>query len=98
MAIAAQDLERLQTDIFMHEFDVIIIPPFEVSQMVNHKMRKIRSRTVRQMLCWAHYRFRQHLITKAEELGVHVVIQNEAYTSKTCSWCRNLQTIGGSEV
>ena len=36
------------------------------------------------MLCWAHYQFHQHLVAKAEELGVHVIIQNEAYTSKTC--------------
>ena len=50
------------------------------------------------MLCWAHYKFRQRLIAKAEELGVCVIIQNEAYTSKTCSWCGKIQKIGGSEV
>ena len=27
-----------------------------------------------------------------------MIIQNEAYTSKTCSWCENIQKIGGSEV
>src|SRR2546421_10536527 len=26
------------------------------------------------------------------------IIQNEAYTSKTCSWCGKIQKIGGSEV
>jgi putative transposase len=83
---------------FTREFDTIIIPPFEVSQMVNRKTRKIRSRSVREMLGWGHYAFRQRLMAKAEELGVHVVIQNEAYTSKTCSSCGNLQAIGGSEV
>ena len=36
--------------------------------------------------------------SKAEEMGVHVIIQNEAYTSKTCSWCGNMQKIGGSET
>ncbi|CAG8465547.1 4998_t:CDS:1, partial [Scutellospora calospora] len=34
----------------------------------------------------------------AEEFGVRVIIQNEAYTSKTCSWCGNVQKIGESEV
>ncbi|PKY40487.1 hypothetical protein RhiirA4_538867 [Rhizophagus irregularis] len=29
----------------------------------------------------------QRLISKAEEKGIYVIIQNEAYTSKTCSWC-----------
>ena len=80
------------------EFDVVIIPPFEVSNMVNRKTRKITRKTVRKMLCWSHYNFRQRLISKAEEKGVYVIIQNEAYTSKTCSCCGNIQKIGGSEV
>ena len=50
------------------------------------------------MLGWAHYQFRQCLVAKAEELGVHIIIQNEAYTSKTCSWCGKIQKIGGSKV
>jgi putative transposase len=83
---------------FTHEFDAIIIPPFEASNMVNRKTRKITRKTVRKMLSWGHYRFRQRLIAKAEELGVRVIIQNEAYTSKTCSWCGNVQRIGGSEI
>ena len=44
---------------FTREFDAIVIPHFEVSDMVNRKTRKIRRKTVRKMLCWAHYRFRQ---------------------------------------
>jgi IS605 OrfB family transposase len=82
------EVHKKTTAFFTREFDVIVIPPFEVSQMVNRKTRKIRSRTVRQMLCWAHYRFRQRLISKAEELGVHVVIQNEAYTAAGVETCR----------
>ena len=50
------------------------------------------------MIGWAHYLFHQHLTAKAEELGVHIIIQNEAYTSKTCSMCGNMQAIGGSET
>ena len=62
---------------------LLFIPPFEVSKMVNRKIRKITHKTARKMLSWAHYKFRQHLIAKAEEVGVHIIIQNEAYTSKT---------------
>ena len=50
------------------------------------------------MFSWVHYKFQQRLITKAEELEVYVIIQNEAYTSKTCSWCGKIQKIEGSEV
>ncbi|CAG8554615.1 15741_t:CDS:2, partial [Cetraspora pellucida] len=46
------------------EFNIIIIPPFKVSDMKR----------------------------------IHVIIQNEAYTLKTCSWCRNIQNIGRSET
>ena len=80
------------------EFDVVIIPPFELSNMVNRKTQKITKKTVKKMLCWSHYKFQQHLISKAEEKGIHVIIQNEAYTSKTCSWCGNIQKIVGSEM
>ena len=42
--------------------------------------------------------FRQRLLSKAEETGADVIIQNEAYTSQTCSGCGNLQRIGGSKI
>ena len=92
------EMHKKSVAFFTREFDAIIIPPFEVSNMVNRKTRNITRKTVRKMLCWAHYRFRQRLVAKAEELGVHVIIQNEAYTSKTCSWCGSIQKIGGSEM
>jgi putative transposase len=38
------------------------------------------------------------LISKAEEKRIHVIIQNEAYTSKTYSWYGNIQRIGGLEI
>lgn len=98
-------VKRLQNEIhrktikfLTDEFDIIVIPPFKASGMVNRKTRKITRKTVRKILCWSHYKFRQRLISKAEEKGIHVIIQNEAYTSKTCSWCGNIQNIGGSEM
>jgi len=92
------EIHRKAIAFFVHEFDAIVIPPFEVSSMVNRKTRKITRRTVRSMLGWAHYRFRERLTSKAEEAGVHVIVQDEAYTSKTCSWCGNVQVIGGSKM
>ena len=92
------ELYKKSVAFFTREFDAIIIPPFEVSNMINRKTRKITRKTVRKMLRWGHYQFRQRLVAKAEELGVRVIIQNEAYTSKTCSWCESVQNIGGSET
>jgi putative transposase len=48
-------------------FDCILLPTFETSQMVGRSGRKIRSKTVRNMLTFAHYRFKQFLKNKAFE-------------------------------
>lgn len=71
-------------------FDVIALPPFEVSDMVS----KLRSKTARKMLTWSHYRFSQILISKAREYSVMVIRQDESYTSKTCNVCGQINNIG----
>ncbi len=71
-------------------FDTILLPTFETSQMVS----KLRSKTARAMLTWAHDRFKQRLKAKAEEYSAEVVDVCEAYTSKTCSYCGHLHKIG----
>ena len=35
----------------------------------------------------SHYKFRERLVYKAFSLGSKVIIQNEKYTTKTCSLC-----------
>ena len=81
------------------KFKEIILPHFEVSHMVKKSNRKIRSKTVRQMLTWRHYGFKQRLISTAERCGVKVHILGEHYTSKTCTHCRNIKhNLGGSRI
>ena len=75
-------------------FDVVVIPPFETSQMVT----KLRSKTARSMLTWAHYRFRQILNNTAEIFSTQIVEQCEAYTSKTCSACGFVHNIGSKKT
>ena len=74
-------------------FKCILLPTFETSQMVT----KLRSKTARSMLTWAHYRFKQTLKCKAEEYQAVVLDVCEAYTSKTCSVCGHIQNIGSRE-
>ena len=77
-------------------FDIILLPTFETSQMAVKKGRKIRSKTVRQMLTFSHYRFKQFLKHKAFETGKLVLDVNEAYTSKTVSWTGEIiHNLGG---
>jgi IS605 OrfB family transposase len=68
-------------------FDVILLPEFGSKRMVNKHTRKISTNTVRRLLLWAHYKFRQHMIAKAKEHGKVLLIVNEAYTTKTCCRC-----------
>ena len=80
-------------------YRVIFLPTFETSQMVAKSRRKIRSKTVRQMLGWAHYRFSQILANQAQLTNTRLIEGSEAYTSKTCTKCGYIHnTLGGSKV
>lgn len=74
-------------------FETIYLPTFETSQMVT----KLRSKTARAMLTWAHYRFKQTLKAISDVYHSLVIDVNESYTSKTCSVCGHIQNIGSRE-
>ena len=58
--------------------------------MVTRRGRKISRKTVRQLLSWSHYAFRQRLITKAATLGRNIIVNGEEYTTKTCCKCGHI--------
>ncbi|KAF5826738.1 hypothetical protein DUNSADRAFT_2217 [Dunaliella salina] len=83
----------------LENFKHIIIPPFRVSQMVRKSERKLSKKSVRNMLTWRHYEFKQRLKEKALQCGVNVYERGEEYTSKTCTHCMNIkEDLGGSKV
>ncbi|NEO23328.1 MAG: transposase [Moorea sp. SIO4A1] len=92
------ELHHKTAKFLVDNFDVILLPTFETSQMSRKEKRKIRSKTVRNMLTFAHYRFKEFLKHKAQETGKVVVDVCEAYTSKTVSWTGELVNIGGSQI
>jgi putative transposase len=80
-------------------YRVIFLPSFETSQMVQKIKRKIRSKTARAMLTWAHYRFKLFLQQAAIRRGCTVIDLTEEFTSKTCTRCGYVhQKLGGSKV
>jgi putative transposase len=95
-----KDLHRKAAKYLCETYKTIFLPVFGPSQMVRKRNRKIRSKTVRQMLTFSHYQFRQHLLHKAKDYnGCRVVLVDEAYTSKTCSRCGHIkQKLGGAKV
>lgn len=73
-------------------YKVVVIPEFNFHPMSGKLFRK----TVRGLATLAHGKFRQTLESHAEKRGCKIVYQNEAYTSKTCSACGNIQEIGSA--
>ncbi len=94
-----KELHHKTAKFLVDNFDVILLPSFESSQMVSKSRRKIRSKTARQMLTLSHYQFKKHLEWKAWEQGkVALTSINEAYTSRTVSWTGEIKKIGGSRT
>ena len=72
------ELHRKTARYLVNNFDVILLPTFETSEMVERGRRRIRSKTVRNLLGLAHYRFGMFLWHKAAEFGVTIISVNEA--------------------
>ncbi|MBW4491622.1 MAG: transposase [Oscillatoria princeps RMCB-10] len=80
-------------------YRLIFLPTFETSDMVAKAKRKIKSKTARAMLTWAHYRFKMTLKHQAEITRTTVLDVTEEFTSKTCTRCGHVHTrLGGSKV
>lgn len=88
------DLHKKTASFLVTRFDKVFLPTFETSQMVT----KLHSKTARSMLSFAHFRFKSFLKAKAEEYSCEVVDVNEAYTSKTCSYCGEIHSIGSKKI
>ncbi len=77
----------------------ITISRFQVSNMMKRISRKIRSETVRKMLQWRHFEFRQRLKHKAEEFGSIVHEVGEHYSCKGCGNCGKIHwKLGGAKT
>jgi putative transposase len=78
-------------------FSVILLPTFETKEMVRKLKRKIRAKTVRSMLGFGFYKFKQRIKWMAKKLGKTVVDVSEAYTSKTHPQTGEVKNIGSTK-
>ena len=93
------ELHKKVAHFLVTNFDIILLPTFESQQMTKRGARKLRRKSVRQMLTLSHHRFKVFLKQKALEYGVIVIDVCEAYTSKTVSWTGEVvANLGGSKV
>jgi len=81
-------------------YNIIYLPSFDSSQMLNKSTRKINSKSARMMTSWSHYKFKTKLLYKASLVShCKVIICDESYTSKTCTSCGQLNDkLGASKV
>jgi len=94
-----KELHHKVARFLVDNFDVIFLPIFETSQMVSKSRRKLRNKTVREMLTLSHYEFKNFLKWKAWENSKLVIDCNEAYTSKTVSWTGEIiKNLGGART
>ena len=94
-----KELHHKIAKFLVDNFDVILLPTFETCQMVSKSRRKLRNKTVRQMLTLSHYEFKTFLKWKAWENSKFVIDCNEAYTSQTVSWTGEIvQNLGGART
>lgn len=78
-------------------FDVILLPTFETKRMTSKIGRKLRKKSVRSMLTFSHYKFKQFLKWKAFQTGKTVVDCDESYTSKTHPQTGEIKNIGSAK-
>ena len=83
----------------VQSYELVLLPHYETSGMVNKARRKIGRPSVRAMLTWSFYRFKQRLLMKAKDTACLVVMVDEHYTTKTCGECGHLHpNVGASKV
>ena len=71
----------------VESYDNVLLPTFSTSGMVKKEDRRIGSKTVRKLLTWSHYKFRQIIQSKSKRFDAFVIPCEEHYTSKGCGNC-----------
>ena len=78
-------------------FDIIILPEFETSQMMSKKAR-LHKKSRKEMRDWCHYKFKEIVRWMCTKNNKVLIESKEYYTSKTCCVCLKLTDIGSSKV
>ena len=92
-----KDMHNKTTNFLVSNFDTILLPTFNTKQMVKRDGRKINKSVARSLNALSHYAFKQHLIHACERTGVTLHIVDEAYTTKTCGKCGELNDVGSNK-
>ncbi|BCS82559.1 transposase [Cotonvirus japonicus] len=93
-----QELHYKTANYLCNHYDRVVVTNFS-SKKVGLKKNDLDKMTKRILGKLSHYKFRQRLFTKCEELGSQYYEVDESFTSKTCCNCGNIhKTLGSSKV
>lgn len=103
-----KELHYKTCNFLVKNFDLVLLPHYEIKDFVISAGRKLNNKSVRNMLSLNFYKFSQTLIRKFNEkkgfLNINgknysrVVRVNEAYTSKTQTWNGIIVNVGSKET
>lgn len=83
-------------DYLCSNYDKVYLPEFESQEIRQNRLGRLNNRHLDFL---GHYRFKERLTAKCEEVGVELKLVNECYTSKTCGGCGHVNSdLGGSKV
>ena len=86
-------------DFLLNNFSDIMIPIFGVQPMINRTTRKISKKSVKQLISWRHYEFRQRLISSALRRNKSIHVIGEEYSTQACGNCQHLdKNVGGKII
>ena len=90
-----EELHNKTINYLINNYKEIIIPPFETQEMV----RTLKNKTSRELNNFKFYKFEEKLKNKCKEYNIRIINYNEAYTSKTCGRCGNIDlNLGNKEI
>ena len=94
---AVRDLHRKTMRFLCTNFKAVFIPPkFKVP--LENVTQRIHSKAIRNLMTFARCEFYDKLAEYAHARGVHIIAAGEAYTTKTCTFCGELNDVGGAKV
>ena len=80
------------------ENSLVVLGDIQVRDIVRKEKRRLSANTVRRMMCWKTCAFKNHLLNRANGSQCVVLLQEEAYTSKTCCACAHVHgRLGGNK-
>ena len=91
-----QDLHNKTIALLIRNYDIILYPDFCIKGMVSKT--RLPKMVKRLLYTFSFHVFKTKLMWKAKQAGKTLLFVNEAYTSKTCGCCGELNDVGSSEV